>query len=226
MSELRERLVRRSERFDLEPGALERVFDRRRRIQRRRRFVSGALALAIGVAGTIFALSAFRGDRQLPADHNSPTPVVLPTIPDGTYWTAPVTRAQLLASITDAGFSRREAKRYYFDALTIPVNPWIQQGLVIQEGFWFQTARNASGQQEAGWGGNFRVTGLHTAQASASDCTITYRFSLSDGTLTLRVMRDVGESAQCAHVDKVAQTAIYDPVPFVLESSSPSQPAT
>jgi hypothetical protein len=33
--------------------------------------------LAIGTAGTIVSLSAFRGNGQLPANHNSPTPVIL-----------------------------------------------------------------------------------------------------------------------------------------------------
>jgi hypothetical protein len=226
MSDLRERLVRRSERFDLEPGAIERVFDRRRKIQRRRRIMAGALALAFGAAGTIVVLTAFHGDGQQPADHGSPTPIALPSIPDGTYWSPPVTRGQLLASMIGAGFTRREAKRYYFDALSIPIDPWIRQGLVIQDGFWFQTARDASGHQEAGWGGNFRVIGPNIVQAAATDCTITYRFTLSGSSLTLHVLRDVGQSDVCRSEDRVAQTAIYDPAPFVLEPSlSPSQPA-
>jgi hypothetical protein len=222
MSDLRERLVRRSERFELEPGALERVFDRRRKVQRRRRITAGALALALGTAGTIVVLSAFRGGSQHPAGQSSPSPVALHSIPDGTYWTPPVTRAQLLAAMTGAGFSPREAKRYYFQALTIPVDPWIRQGLVIQDGFWFQTARNASGGEEAGWGGRFAVIGPHTVQASDNVCTITYRFELSGKTLALHVLRDVGDP-EC-DLDLIPQTAIYNPAPFVFGSASPSQP--
>ena len=225
MSDLRERLVRRSERFHLEPGALDRVFDRRDKFRRRRRLAAAALALTLGVAGTLVVVSAFRGSAQLPADHSSTSPATLPAISDGVYWTPSVTRAELIAAMTAAGFSRSDAKKYYFEALSIPFDGSIRQGLVIQDGFWFQTARNTAGEEEAGWGGSFVVTGPHTVQASDNVCTITYRYSISGDSLTLHVLRDVGEDAECRTADLAAQTAIFDPAPFVRGSSLPSPTA-
>lgn len=216
MSELRQRLVQRSERFDLEPGALERMFAHGMRIQRRRRIAAGAVALAIGALGTLIVLSAFRGDRRVPVDHPSPTQVAIRSIPEGSYWTEPLTRAQLLASITDAGYSRREAKKYYFDALTIPFDRWIRQGLVIKGGFWFQTARNAAGNEEAGWGGNFAVIGPQKVRATDNVCTITYWFSLSGDSLELRVLRETGPRGACGR-DLIPQIAIYDSAPFIRQ---------
>jgi hypothetical protein len=216
MNDLGRQLERRSERFEYEQGALDRVFDRRRKLQSRRRLVAGALALVIATSGTLVALWAFGGNAPKPAVE-PPPPTVVPSIPDGTYWTKPVTRAEVTSVLTDAGFSHREAKKYYFNALTIPFDRWIRQGLVIQDGFWFQTARNASGADEAGWGGDFVVTGPRTLRASDNVCAITYRFTVSGGVLRLRVIRDVGPRTECGTADLVAQTAIYDAAPFLRE---------
>jgi len=220
MSELRERLVERSERFDLPPDALQRLLERGSRIQRRRRITVSVLALTVAVAGTFFVLSAFRSNDRLPANQTSPTPKQLATIPDGIYWTQPLTRAELVATMTKAGFSRREAQRFYFDHLTVSFQRWIRMGLVIQDGFWIQTARADTGEQEAGWSGSYRVIGPHIVQASDSGCTISYRFSLSDRTLRLHLLRESGDSPDCGHGDLIPQTAIFDSAPFVLEPQS------
>ena len=58
-------------------------------------------------------------------------------IPEGTYRTAPITRQQIVAAVRRAGFTRRQAGQLYFGPLSIPLDPWIRQGLVIQDGFWF-----------------------------------------------------------------------------------------
>lgn len=216
MSDLGRQLERRGERIAFEAEALERLFDRRRHIQTRRRLVSGALALVIATSGVLLALAAFGGSVDRPADEPPPAKV-LPSIPDGTYWTRPVTRAHLMEVLTEAGFTRREATKHYFDALTIPFDRSIRQGLVIQDGFWFQTARNAAGEEEAGWGGNFVVMGPRTVQASDNVCMITYRFTLSGDVLRLRVLHDVGSRAECHTSDLIAQTAIYNAAPFIRE---------
>ncbi len=218
MSDLRDRLERRSERFELEPGALQRTFDRGMRVQRRRRIEAGLVALVVGMLGLFVAISTFGNGAHVPVDRPSPSVVTIPSIPEGSYWTQPFTRAQVLASIKAAGFSRRAAERYYFRALTIPFAGRIQQGLVIQDGFWFQTARNAFGDEEAGWGGNYIVTGPHTVQASNNVCMITYRFSVSGDKLTLRVLHETGPRSMCGDGDAIAQTAIFDSGPFYRET--------
>jgi len=73
MPDLREQLERRAERFELEPGALQRTFDRGAKLHRRRRLSAGILALAIGIAGTLAVVSTLSGnDVGVPADHPSP----------------------------------------------------------------------------------------------------------------------------------------------------------
>jgi hypothetical protein len=219
MSDLRDRLVRRSERFYLPSDALQRLLVRGSRIRRRRRIAATVVALMIGVAGTLLVVPIVRGvDTNIPTTRTSSTPKALPTIPDGVYWTRPLTRADLVQTMTIAGFTHPEAKRNYFDHLSISFDQWIRMGLVIQEGFWFQTARADTGEQEAGWSGSFQVTGPHTVQASGYGCTITYRFSYSDGVLTLHVVRETGDSPECAPGDLVPQAAIFNSAPFVRES--------
>src|SRR5438132_7412798 len=109
MSDLRDRLVRRSERFDLSPDAPGRMFERGGRLQRRRRLAAGVLALTIGVAGTVLAFSSLRGLGPTPANLTTPSPTG-GSIPDGTYWTPPIRRDQIMAALRREGFTRRQAK--------------------------------------------------------------------------------------------------------------------
>jgi|KBSSwiStaDraftv2_1062776.scaffolds.fasta_scaffold369273_2 hypothetical protein len=218
MADLRERLIRRSERFELPPDAMARMFERGARLQRRRRVASAAIALAIGLAGTLFAVTALRDRDPIPGPQVPPSPTVgHGAIPEGTYRTAPMTRQEIMASVLRAGFSRRQAEQLYFDHLSIPLDPWIRQGLVIEDGFWFQTATSAGGQEEAGWGGSFEQAGSHRVVATDNVCTITYRFSISGEILSLELLHETGPPSECA-LDVVPQTAIYETAPFVATS--------
>jgi hypothetical protein len=67
VSELKNELERRSERFDLEPGALDRFFRRRERRDRRRRVAAICLALGVTAAGTLLAVRALTSDEAVPA---------------------------------------------------------------------------------------------------------------------------------------------------------------
>jgi hypothetical protein len=124
-----------------------------------------------------------------------------------------------VAAVRRAGFTRRQAEQLYFDHLSIPMDPWIRQGVVIQDGFWFQTATNAGGQEEAGWGGSFEQVGPDRIVATDNVCTITYRFSLSGDVLSLEVLRETGPRSECG-LDIVPQTAIYETAPFIATSST------
>lgn len=75
MSDLRDRLERRSERFELEPGALQRTFDRGMRVQRRRRIEAGLVALVVGMLGLFVAISTFGNGANVPVDRPSPSVV-------------------------------------------------------------------------------------------------------------------------------------------------------
>jgi hypothetical protein len=138
--------------------------------------------------------------------------------------TPPITREQVVSTIRAAGFTRRQAQKLYFEALTIPFGRWIQQGLVIQDGFWFQTARNSDGQEEAGWGGKFVVLGPHRVQATDNTCTITYGYDLSGDSLAISLIRETGPPSECEK-DVIPQTAIYESAPFVMASPSSALPS-
>lgn len=224
MSDLRDRLERRSERFELPADALGRLFERGVRVQRRRRTTAAVVALAIGAASAVLAFSSIGKLGEAPASQPPPTPQQTRTIPDGTYWTSAITREQVLSTIRAAGFTPRQARKLYFDPLTIPFGEWIQQGLVIQDGFWFQTARNSDRQEEAGWGGKFVVLGPHRVQATDNVCTITYGYVLSGDSLTIGVIRETGPPSECK-MDVVPQTAIYESAPFVMATLSPARPS-
>jgi hypothetical protein len=67
MSELKDALERRSERFDLEPDAMDRFFRRRERRDRRRRVAAICLALGMTAAGALLAVRAVSSDEPVPA---------------------------------------------------------------------------------------------------------------------------------------------------------------
>ena len=67
MSELKDALESRSDRFDLEPGALDRFFRRRERRERRRRVAAICVALGVTAAGALLAVRALSSDEPMPA---------------------------------------------------------------------------------------------------------------------------------------------------------------
>jgi hypothetical protein len=67
VSELKDALERRSERFDLEPGAMDRFFRRRERRDRRRRVAAICLALGVTAAGALLAVRALSSNEPIPA---------------------------------------------------------------------------------------------------------------------------------------------------------------
>jgi hypothetical protein len=77
MSDVRRALERESQRFELEPGALERLFDRRRRKQRNQRIGTAAVALVIATVGVGLAALGLRGLRT------DTQPAALPTTGPG-----------------------------------------------------------------------------------------------------------------------------------------------
>jgi len=221
MDDLRQRLEAYSEGFIWEPGAVHRMFARAERVQRRRRLGAAAAAIVIGALGITAAIRAF-GDAPRAVDRPSVSLApVAATIRDGVYWTAPITREEIMHAVIAAGHSRHDAEEFYFSR-ALPFDHSIRQGLVLQDGFWFQTAKADTGQQEAGWSGSFETTGQHRIEAAGYGCTITYRYRLNGETLSLHVLKEVGTAPDCGPGDIVAQSAIFDPAPFVRESNESS----
>jgi hypothetical protein len=225
MSDLRDLLERRGERFVLPPDALARLFERGARIERRRRITAVVVALAIGAAGAVLAFSSFRGSRETPANTPSPSFSQTGSIPNGTYWTPPITRNQILATVRARGFTRRRAQKLYFGYLTIPFGRWIEQGLVIQDEFWFQLARSSNGQEETGWGGKAVVLGPHRVRTTDNICTAILRYDLSASSLSFTTIRVTGPPSSDCRATTLDSVAIYDSAPFVKVSPSPTPPS-
>jgi hypothetical protein len=76
MGDVKGALEQEGERFELAPGGLERLFDRRGRKQRNRRIRAAAGAFVIATAGMGFAVLGLRGlgDQTRPADLPTPGP--------------------------------------------------------------------------------------------------------------------------------------------------------
>jgi hypothetical protein len=73
MSDVKRALERGEERFELEPGALERLFNRRRRKQRNQRVGAAVVALVIATAGMGLAVLGLRGLGSQPRPAAPPT---------------------------------------------------------------------------------------------------------------------------------------------------------
>jgi hypothetical protein len=222
MSDLRDLLERRSERFVLPPDALDRLFERGTRIQRRRRITATVVALAIGVAGAIWAFSSLRGLGETPANPPSPSPPQTLSIPNGTYWTPQITGGQILSTLRAGGFTPRQARKLYFGHLTFPFGRWIEQGLIIQDEFWIQLARSSNGQEEAGSGGKFVVLGPHRVRTTDNICTAILRYKMSANSLTFTTIRVTGPPSSDCRATTLDSVAIYDSAPFVMVSPSPA----
>jgi hypothetical protein len=74
MTDYRNALDREGERFDLAPGALDRLFERRRRKARNRRIGAGIVAILFLAVGAWGAISIFGGVASHPRPASSPTP--------------------------------------------------------------------------------------------------------------------------------------------------------
>jgi hypothetical protein len=220
MDDLRQRLERYSEGFDLDSGAAHRMFLRAHRVQRRRRLAAAGVGLFICLLAVTAAFKAFSGEAVPLDGQRDPSVLARHGIPEGAYWTGSVSRADVMRVLLDEGFNRNEADKFYFSR-ALPFDQTIRQGLVIEGGFWVQMAKNDSGQQEAGWSGNFEVLSGHRVAARGYGCTITYRYRLDGETLSLHVLKESGNAAECGRGDLLAQIAIFNPAPFVREASDP-----
>jgi hypothetical protein len=218
MADLKRQLDQRAGAFDWEPDAMQRMFERSARRQRRRRVGTAIVALAIGLAGVGAIARSYGPSSGDVGGATLTSPRMAATIPDGVYWTRPLTRSQIVETLMNAGFSRSQAQRWFFSK-TLAFHHWIREGLVVQDGFWFQTAKADTGKQEAGWSGNYRALGGERIRATAYGCTITYGYTFEGRELTLHVLSERGSAPDCGHGDTVAQTAIFDPAPFALSGA-------
>lgn len=118
MRELGPQLEHEGSHVDLEPGALERFESRLRRRQRNRKVGAYVLALFVFV-GIVFVAVMFDTRRGAgPATPPPPSKVSSHAIvPPGMYWTPPLTRNQLVATLQAHGFGAHQVVRRFFKDL-------------------------------------------------------------------------------------------------------------
>jgi hypothetical protein len=219
LTEFGPQLEREGARVELAPGALGRFDARLRRRQQIRRIAVSIVAAAVAVAGIGFAVTTFGRDASVvPA-----TPVPTPSFQDsdvlapGIYWTSPISRQRLVATMRANGFGKGDVHRFFKDLG--PFSSTVRFGIrAMSDGLWTQFQKRDQGPKEVGWSGAYHATGPGEIAALGYGCTITYRVHRSDGQVDVTVLDDQGPASPpgiCGHRDLVAQTAIYESAPFV-----------
>lgn len=218
MPDLGSQLEREGTRVELEPGALERFERRLLRRQRIRKIGVYAVALSVSVAGFVFVVVAFH-ERTETHPATSPSPPAVRTsevLPPGTYWTQPLTRQQLVATLRANGFGRQIDARHFFEDLG-PFSHTVRFGIQAgADGVWNQFQQRDQGPRQVGWSGAYRASGPHQITVFGYGCTITYDISRRVGRVVIRVLDEQGSPYKgiCGHRDLIAQTVIYDTASF------------
>jgi hypothetical protein len=138
-------------------------------------------------------------------------------LPQGTYWTPPLTRPQLLATMRSHGYATTRAAQRFFKDLG-PFSSTVRFGIHVKpNGIWDQFEQRDGGRKELGWSGAYHAKGADQMTVLGYGCTVTYGIHhLAGGAIGIRVLSDQGPSNEglCGPQDLVAQTAIYETAGF------------
>ena len=209
-------------RVALGPGAFERFEMRLQRKRRIRRAGAYVVALSICVLGVVSVLVALRGKAETgPATPPSSSPestgaVLLP----GVYWTQPLTRSQLVATLRANGFGAPHHVTQFFKDLG-PFSHTVRFGIQVQaNGIWNQLQQLDDGRRAISWVGAYLPTGPHEITALGYGCTMKYDISRYADHVVIQVLSEQGPSnpGLCGQRDLVAQTVIYDTAGFSRRS--------
>ena len=217
-------LEREGSRVALGPGAFERFEMRLQRKRRIRKVGAYIVALSICVLGVVFVVLALQGEMKPgPEPATSPTPPPVKTsavLRPGVYWTQPLTRHQLVATLRASGFGApREVEQFFKDLG--PFSHTVRFGIQAQKnGIWNQLQKLDNGRGVISWVGAYRATGSHEITAFGYGCAIRYGISHRAGQVVIQVVNEQGPSYQgmCGRRDLVAQTVIYDTAGFSRRS--------
>ena len=214
MTELGPQLEHEGSRVELGPGALERFEDRlrrRRRIRKAGVYVVVLFVCVIGAASVVLTLD--RKTEPRPATSPSPSTVTSSSVlTPGTYWTPPLTRHQLIATLRANGFGTTLEVHHFFKDLG-RFSHTVRFGIQVQtNGLLTQMQQLDHGPSEVAWSGAYRATGPHEVAMFGYGCTITYDITPRAGQIVIRVLDEQGPSYKgiCGQRDLVAQTVVYD----------------
>jgi hypothetical protein len=221
MTELGPQLEREGARVELAPGARERFEHRLRRRQRVRKAGVYLVACTVGLLGVGSAVVALNGRTGM-APLGSPSPSTVRSadvLPPATYWTAPLARPVLVATLRANGFgTKTEMQNFFHDlgAFSHSVRFGIQVG---SDGIWDQVERRDGGPVEIGWSGSYRATAPGEITAFGYGCTIRYGIERIASRVSIHVLSDEGPTYKglCGPRDLVAQTVIFGSASFTRQ---------
>jgi hypothetical protein len=219
MSDLGPQLEREGAKVELAPGALGRFDARLRRRQQVRKVGVSIVAVVVAVVGIGFAVKTFGGDAPAVPATPAPSPSARNSdvLPPGTYWTSPITRPQLVATLRARGFGAGDVDRFFVFEDLGTFSRTVRFGIRVERGgLWTQFQQRDQRSVEVGWSGAYRATAPGELAALGYGCTITYGIHRSEGQVGITVLDEQGPPmpATCGHRDLVAQTAIYQSAPF------------
>lgn len=203
MSDLRSALDREGKRFDLAPGALERVLDRRRRRSQRRR--AGAIAVGLVIGGlAVWAAVSLGGLGKRPTIPAHPTPGL-----EGTWQTGRLTERQVVQAFVAAGGAAQEGHAF-FAQLGGGAKRYAVITLRFDNGT-FVEFENADGNAPViGYEATYTVKqGILTI--ASPRCTGTYSFRVEGQRLRLHLIH------QCARHDGVYNTTLFTSFAFARQ---------
>src|SRR5437870_3847245 len=131
MSDFRGALEHESERFDLAPGALERMLDRRQRKRARRRIGTALVALAVAGLG-VWSVVSLGGLGQ-----GRPTPGRPASLLEGTWHTERLSERDIVSAFVAAG-GTPEKGRAFFSQLGDGARQYAVITLRFQDGSFIQ----------------------------------------------------------------------------------------
>jgi hypothetical protein len=204
MSDLRSGLERESERFDLAPGALERMLDRRRRRDTKRRIGAGAVALAVAGLG-IWGILSLVGLRQARL-----TPTQSGSVLQGTWHTERLSEREVVTAFVADGGTAEEG-RAFFSQLGGGATRYAVITLRFQNGSFVQFESADGGPPVTGYQAAYRVSQPGMVTISEPGCTGSYFFHVTGRQLSLHVFR------QCRTHDGPYNTTLFASFPLTKQ---------
>ena len=196
MSDLRRQLERESDRFDLAPGALERVLDRQRRKHQRRRIAAALVALAVAIAGSwmLVSLSGLIKRPSIPAHPGSHL--------EGTWRSPKLSERDIVTAFVAAGGTAKEG-RAFFSQLGGGAKDYAVITLRFEGGSFVQFESGDGGPPVTGYEASYTVSNDGVLTIASPRCTGTYSFRVEGRRLRLNVIR------QCTRHDGTYNTTLF-----------------
>jgi hypothetical protein len=198
MPDLRTVLDRESQRFELAPRALDRMFERRQRRIRARRVSAIVVAVLVFGVTAWSVVSLSRLDRTRIAHRPAPGQTL-----EGTWRSAPLTERDVVRAFVAAGGTETTGRAFFSQLGTGP-RRYAVITLRFDNGSFTELESADGGPPLAGYHAGYSVSsdGVLTI-SSPLRCTGTYSFAIDKGRLRLRVVH------QCGRHDGVYNTTLF-----------------